>query len=111
MMSFVSRRELLAGYNGQFQTDGMIGHAVAMGNLSDAVWFARQLAVKEPITSAECAEHDLALEFLAEFDHAGGFDAYVAAVTDNDTSVGEDSQLSVEEFSVRAYAALDLIAA
>jgi hypothetical protein len=109
MMSFTCRRKLLAGYIGQFRNDGLIGRAIARGNLSEAVSFARQLVAAEPITPAECAEHDLALEFLEEFGQDKGFDTYVEEVTGNGIPASEYSQL--DSGSLIARDLLDWIAA
>ena len=73
------RQELLAGYRGAFESD-FINKAVADGDLDKALYFVREAVRREPVSKLEIKEHELAIEFLEEFD---GFDDVVASVTDN----------------------------
>lgn len=107
-MSFLSRRELLAGYNGEFQAES-VRDAIAEGNLREAISSARQLAATAPVDSTD---RMVATEFLGEFDpgevEGEDFDAYVERVTDNRIPVSECSQLDLD--GVIARVALDWIA-
>lgn len=80
----LQRRELLAGYSGLFESK-MVGRAIENGNLDQALLLVREIARYEPVRESEIREHELALEFLEEFGHIGGFDEYVADITDNTT--------------------------
>lgn len=85
MKSLHSRRcELLAGYRGLFESK-LVNRAIENGNLDQTLLLVREIARYEPVRASEIREHELALEFLEEFGHLGGFDEYVADLTDNTT--------------------------